>query len=161
MDIKSLNNLTSNGKVYDLYTQVIVNNNTYGVYPFVCEAKHNMRIDLVCKDMYGNLDNVDLITGINSLYNPLVVQQGDILFFVDENDVDNVRSDTGALNAIMAAVTAANVGKATKNDPNRLADTAGRSQTEKNKTFIPPNIIQTSTTNVEFGEGTIILKPNF
>jgi len=162
MEIHSLQNLTKNGQVYDLYSQVIVNGVNYGVYSFPCTDRHTMRIDLVCFDIYKHTDNIDILCSLNSIYNPLTIQEGDLLFWIEDKDIANVRSNENVLQALIDSVTSANAGKDTKQDTNRLNDTANRTQTEKNKKLtIPPNIVQTTNGNIDFSEGAIILKPNF
>lgn len=162
MIIKSLDNLKKNSdNTYELYAEVIVNNKPFAVFKFPCTDRHNMRIDLVCYDIYSNTDNIDVLTSVNGIYQPLTIQNGDTIYFVDEKDLENVRSDAAVIAAIIDAVKIANKGKAQKTDSNRTADTANRKETEKSKTFIPPHITQTDNTNIDYGEGTIILKPNF
>lgn len=162
MEIHSLQNLTKNGNVYNLYTQVIVNGVSYGVYSFPCTDRHTMRIDLVSFDIYHNTDNIDILCAMNSIFQPLTIQEGDIIFWIEDKDIANVRSNENVLQALIDSVSTANAGKDTKQDTNRINDTANRTQTEKNKKLsIPPNIVQTTTGNIDFTEGAIILKPNF
>lgn len=161
MEIHSLTNLTKNGQVYNLYSQVIVNGVNYGVYSFPCTDRHTMRIDLVSVDIYNNTDNIDILCALNSIYNPLTIQEGDLLFWIEDKDISNVRSNENVLQALIDSVTTANVGKDTKQDTNRLNDTINRTQTEKNKKLPPPNIVQSTDGNIDYSEGTIILKPNF
>lgn len=161
MIIKSLENLKKNGGVYDLYAEVIVNNNPFAVFKFPCTSRHNMRMDLVCFDIYNNTESVDVLCTVNGILNPLVVQDGDVIFYVDEKDLDSVRSDAAVIAAIIDAVKGANKGKQQKVDASRASDNVTKNETEKAKTYIPPNIIQTTNTNIDFGEGTIILRPNF
>ena len=84
MEIKSLQQLSKNGQLYDLYNQIIVNNYSYGIYMFPLTDRHTMRIDLVCQDIYNNTDNVDILLAINGIFNHLTIQEGDIIFFVED-----------------------------------------------------------------------------
>lgn len=161
MDINSLKSLKKNGSVFELYTEVIANNNPYAVFKFPCTERHNMRMDLVCYDIYNNTSNIDVITTVNGIMQPLTVQDGDIIYFVDEKDLDSVRSDAAVIASIIDAVKGANKGKEQKTDSGRTADTANRKQTERDKSYVPPNILQSNNKNIDFGEGTIILRPNF
>lgn len=161
MEIYSLQNLKKNGQVYELYSQAIVNGVAYGVYSFTCTDRHTMRIDLVCFDIYKNTDNIDVLCALNNIFQSLTIQEGDTIFWIEDKDIDNVRSNENVLQALIDSVTAANLGKDTKQDTNRITDTSNRTQTEKNKKLTPPNIIQTSNGNIDFSEGQIILKPNF
>ena len=161
MEIKSLQNLKKNGAVFELYAEVVVNNNPFAVFKFPCTTRHNMRMDLVCFDIYNNTAAIDVLCTVNGILNPLTIQDGDVLFYVDEKDLDAVRSDSAVIAAIVDAVKGANKGKQHKTDNNKTADNVTRKEKEKAKSFVPPNILQSNNTNIDFGEGTIILKPNF
>ena len=160
MEIQSLTNLAKNGITYDLYSEVIIDNITYGLYQFICTDRHQMRLDLVCYDIYQNQDNVDVLSVINSIINVFTVDIDDIILYVEDKNIDLVRSDASVTAALVAAVASANTGKSNQIDPTRLNDKANQKQLEKAKTLIPPNIIQQSTGNLQLQPGAIILKPN-
>lgn len=159
MNIKSLNNLQKDGQAFNLYVQVLVNGKAYSVYNFTCVDKHSMRIDLVCFDIYQSTDNIDILTNINGIINPLAIKSGDVLYYVDQDDIEDVRSDEAVFSAILNSVKSANKGKEMKLDKNRQKDVNKRNEIEKAKSYIPPNIVETS--NVETNNGKIILRPNF
>lgn len=167
MDIKSLDNLKRiDNKTYELYVEVIVGDAKFGVFPFTCQDRHSMRIDNVCQDIYQNLKHIDVILTINSILNPLTINEGDLIFFLDEKDVDNVRSNEAATTAIVDAIKTANKGKQQKADSSRTKDKAANKDREaqKNATSnagIPPNVVQTNNASIDFKEGVIRLKPNF
>lgn len=163
MDIKSLSNLQKYNGVYDLYTQVIVNDKPYAVYSFQCSSRHDMRIDLVCFDIYNNLDNVDILCNVNSIINPLSIQNGYTIFFVDDKDIEDIRSSSDVLNAISSILNSANnanKGKEFKQDSNKVKDNNNKINIEKSKKLIPPHIKQNNTSNIDYSEGVIILRPN-
>lgn len=160
MEIKSLQNLKRNGVVYELYTDVIETNSYVGIYKFTCTERHNMRLDLVCYDIYHNTDSLDILTIINGILNPLTIQNGDILLFVNPDDLTTVRSNTGVIEKIIKSIKNANAGKQQKKDANKIIDNANKASIEKSKDYIPPNILQAGK-NIDYGEGTIILRPNF
>lgn len=159
MNIKSLNNLQKDGQAFNLCVQVLINGKSYSVYNFPCEDKHSMRIDLVCFDIYQSTDNIDILTNINGIINPLSIKSGDVLYYVDQDDIEDVRSDEAVFTAILNSVKSANKGKEMKQDKNRQKDVNKRNETEKAKSYVPPNIVETS--NVETNNGKIILRPNF
>jgi hypothetical protein len=160
MDIKSLENLTKNGKTYELATTVLGKNKNYAIYSFICEPRHNMRIDLVCEDIYNNTDSIDILMTLNGIYNPLVIQDGDEIFFIEDLDLNVVRDDTRLQDAIIEKLKGANKGKQFKTDKNRIKDLSKRTQTEKQKNYIPPNINSNGAT-VVYENGKITYKPNF
>lgn len=161
MEIKSLDNLERNGVIFELYAEVIDKDTKIGIYKFPCTDKHNMRMDLVCNDIYTNTDSIDILCAINGIYNPLVVQNGDVIYFVNPDDLTTVRSSSAIIQNIINTVTNANAGKTQKTDDNKTNDNINKKNVESNKTYIPPNILQTQNTNVDYGEGVILLRPNF
>jgi len=161
MEIKSLQNLERNGAIFELYAEVIDGDTRIGIYKFPCTERHNMRMDLICYDIYTNTDSIDIICSINGIYNPLVVQNGDIIYFVSPDDLTTVRSSSALIQNIINSVTNANAGKTQKIDNNKINDNINKKNTETNKIYIPPNILQTQNTNVDYEPGVILLKPNF
>lgn len=161
MEIKSLTNLTKNGQVFELYTSVVINDKEYGVYTFPCTERHAMRIDLVCFDIYENTDHIDILSNINGIMNVLTISAGDEILFVEDADLDAIRSNDNVFSAFFEAIKNANNGKEYKSDKNRIKDINKRTETEKSKTYIPPNIVQSSDSNISVEEGKIVLRPNF
>lgn len=159
MNIKSLNNLEKDGQAFNLYIQVLIAKKTYNVFNFICDEKHEMRIDLICMDIYQHMENIDILTNINGIINPLSIKSGDILYYVDDAEAESIRSDENILKTILDSIKSANKGKEMKQDKNRQKDVNKRNETEKTKAYIPPNIVETS--NVEINNGKIILRPNF
>lgn len=160
MNIKSLDNLILNGSIYELFTEVINNTNNFGIYPFTCTEKHNMRIDLISFDIYHNTNDIDILCSINGIYNPLTVKEDDIIYFVTPEELINIRSNTSIITNIIDSIKNANNGKQQKLDKNKSKDNASKIKTENNKK-LPPHIIQSETGNIKYGEGSVILSPNF
>lgn len=160
MEIKSLNNLPKNNGVYDLYTTVLINSNLYSVYTFTLTERHNMRIDLVCYDLYQNTDNIDILTNLNGIYNPFMIQSGMDIYFVSIDEIDDVRSNENLSNSIINLVQNANKGKSLNYDKNRQNDIKNRSTIEKNKSYIPTNILTDQNNVIQIKDNKIILKPN-
>lgn len=161
MEIKSLNQLKKSGQTYDLYTNIIIDNKKYSIFEFPCTERHDMRIDLVCFDIYESMNDVDLLCIINGIINPLSVQNGDLIFFIEAEKLEEVRTNDSILENIVSNLNKLNKGKEHKIDKNRSNDLLKRKQTEINKTFVPPNILNTSGKNINIKDGKIILKPNF
>ena len=171
MDIKSLQNLKRiNNTTYELYVEVIVGDAKFGVFPFTVQDRHAMRIDNICQDIYNNTNHVDVLMTINGIFNSYTIDIGDTIFFLEEKDIDNVRSNEAATTAIVDAIKNANKGKQQKSDSSRTKDKANSKETEKQKlasaaananVAVPPNIAQTNNASIDFKEGVIKLKPNF
>lgn len=163
MEIKSLKNIRRNNSnnLYDLYVTLIVDNKEYAVYEFVCTDRHNMRIDLVSQDIYEDTNQVDLLCKVNDIFNPFTIQNGDVLLFVDPEDIEEIRSSESILNDILDKIKTANKGKERKIDKNRRNDLKSRKQKEKEKKLLPPNILDNGNTNLRTEDGNIKRSPNF
>lgn len=163
MEINSLNRLTrvnASTDLYDLFSEIFVNNNTVSIFSFQCKDRHRMRLDLVAYDIYGNTDNVDALMVINSITNPFTIDEGDVIFYTNATEIDAIRSDSQVVEAIKAGVAKGNAGKSQKSDTSRTSDKAKQKQIEKQKTIKLPHLVS-NIPNVTFEEGQIILKPNF
>lgn len=146
---------------YNLYVQVLVGNTKIGLFEFVCTKRHEMRLDLVCFDIYGKQDYIDVLSNLNTMFNVFDVKEGDIILFIEEENIGEVSTSESAIQNIKDQLKTANKGKNFKLDNNRQKDVAKRTQTEKNKSYIPPNILDSNNSNLNNNNGVITLKPNF
>lgn len=163
MIIKSLENRKKkkdNKSLYELYTTVLVNDIEYGIFEFSCVDRHNMRLDLVSYDIYENTDKTDILCVINGIINPLTVQSGDNILFIDPDDIDDVRSVDHLMLDILDKIKDANKGKERKIDKNRVSDLRKRKNTEKKK-LLPSNILDKNQKNLRTENGKIKRGPNF
>jgi hypothetical protein len=160
MNIKSLNTLKLNKDgSYNLYLEVL-NNNPINLISFICEKRHEMRIDNVCFDIYEKVDYIDVICNINGLINIFDIKENDILYYIEEEDISNIISDDTLLENIKEILSKANKSKDFKLDKNRINDTNNRKNIEKNKKYLPPNILPENAKNISFENGKIIIKTN-
>lgn len=160
MEIKSLDNLKkdTNG-VFDYITTIISNNNNIQLYSFPLTDRHNGRIDLVALDIYNNIKNIDILVTLNSIINTHTIEEGNIIFYIEDVDVDVVRKNDNIKNDIKEAISKANKGKEQRIDSNRQKDKTNQKNIEKAKILLPPQISKGDNIIVENGK--IILKPNF
>lgn len=162
MEIKNLENRRKGeNKLYNLFTTVIADNKTFSVYEFVCTKRHDMRLDLVSQDIYNDTDQIDLLCIINNIMNPLTIQEGDVILFPEEDDIEELRSSDQIVEDMLEAIKTANNGKTHKNDKNRQKDLKERRKKEKAKKLLPPNILENGNTNLRTENGNIKRSPNF
>lgn len=160
MEIKSLNKLKKNDNTYDLYHSVIINDIQYNIFEFILERKHIMRIDKVCQDIYDSVDYIDILCKINNIINPLSINENDIIYFIDDTEIDNLQNNDDIISEIKQNLSQLNKGKQFKQDNNRQTDLLKRKQTEQQKQ-LPSNLLNSGQTNINKKDGNIILKPNF
>lgn len=162
MEIKTLTDLKKNGNIFELQSTIYTNaNKPIGIYAFPVQDKHTMRIDLICDEIYNNMNEISLLCETNGIINPLSIKFGDIIYFVDEEDVEYVKNDNDLYNKIIENIQGANIGKQQKTDNNRLNDVNNRIKSENNKKYIPPHIKSNVNSSIEINNGVIKLKPNF
>ena len=164
VEYQSLNNLNfikSEG-IYDLYVTTFESLDGKAKYPFTLTDRHDGRLDLVSKDIYGTMDFVDLLMYINNIYVEFSVQSGDTIFFIDPSQIQSLISKDANIKQVQQNLKAANAGKTFKIDPTRTKDKSAKSTTEQSKKFIPPNnILLQVNKNVEIGLTQIIINPSF
>lgn len=165
IEIELLNttNKTRDG-LYEIHVGNFDENVLYKFYSFILEEKHEGRPWLISNDLYQDTNQIDILCDINSIYNPLMFIKGQIVFYPEKNDLTSIRQaqNSNAISDIVKDfIKSANVGKEQKKDTNRSADKAKEAEIEKQKKFIPPNIIKINDGNIQYGDGSIILLPNF
>lgn len=115
-DLDSLKNFIENTGLYDL-TQVTYKHIVgYYTYIYVVEPHQEMRIDLVCNEIYGSVDYIDFLLNYNSIDNPLNIKIGDEIKYVDFESIDKFRVQT---NDDSIKSTLLSVNKSTRKDKNR------------------------------------------
>jgi len=75
------NNLT------DIVDPLIFRDDSLVYYPYVVGQEEAMRIDQICYSIYGNFLYIDELLTINNIINPWSIRSGDIIYFLDENDL--------------------------------------------------------------------------
>lgn len=120
----------------------------------IVDEVQEMRIDLIVKNMYGDLgpriyEAIDVILAINFILNPLNIKRGTVLAFPKNiESIDNFRYTESNFNPetvnVQEAIAVAN--KSTKKDNKRAAFVA-------NGYSLPPTINQKSISPVRIENG--------
>lgn len=169
MEIKSLyiEEKTDEG-IYDINIGSVIVDINVKVKPFPLTDLHTGKPWKVSYDIYGNTDNIDILCDMNGIYNPLTMKAGDIIYFVEPDDVPVVRNSKQStqIRAAIEKLRDANKGKQTKLDSGRQKDKALEKQSENVKQLPKkqkqsPNLISNPDGNIKFGDGKITLFPNF
>lgn len=146
-NIRNKENSTS---LYDINTisfsykpEVLLDN--YKIY-YVDEFEE-MRMDLVCNSIYGNVNHVDFLCNINDIFNPLSIKKDMIIIYVDENLIPAFRPDRIDKTEIRKKIS--NKRKQTKIDPNRV-----KYLSEKDDS-LPPTVTRRDYNPVKYKDGKI------
>jgi hypothetical protein len=148
-DIDKLQRLASNQDLYDLTKltfRATYEGVSFGTYKV--QKGEEMRIDLVCSSIYGNVDNIDIILSINNISNPLNIKEGVILRYPTSDSITKLRIKDSKNNNVQAELASSN--KASTPDPDR------QKYVEQNYT-LPPNIMNTPTEQTTVSGNTVKL----
>jgi hypothetical protein len=154
MNIYALDTLKkdpSNNLYYDLTVSTFMYQKNYRLFVHTVEPHEEMRIDLICKAIYNNTTNVDVILDLNNIIMPLNIRAGDNLFYLDANDISFFRPVIKNLSDIKAQL--ANTNKRKRVDLNRI-------QANNQNITLAPNVntseidqVRIVDTNIVIGEG--------
>jgi len=93
MEISNLNNLVRDIKQDDLYNLVVLTFdytqlNSILLQQHIVSPEEEMRIDLICSNIYQNTNYIDQLLKLNYIDNPLNIMSGDIINYVDISFID-------------------------------------------------------------------------
>jgi hypothetical protein len=105
-----------------------------------------MRIDLICNSIYGNVDNIDILLNVNNISNPLNIKEGSTILYPDISQLDNLRPREVSTEDKQKLLS--NKDKATKVDPSRQA------YVEQNYN-LPPTVMDMPTEQIKVASGNV------
>ncbi len=88
-------------------------------YTYEATSFDEMRIDLVCREVFGNDENVDFLLNYNNIDNPLNIMENDVIYYTSVQDAYK-----GAYSDIQDSAIANSIilsRRSTKVDPNRTS----------------------------------------
>jgi hypothetical protein len=135
MEIFGISSLTRDVKqnnLYDLFIKTYEDNTDVPFGQYTVKVEDTMRIDLVCQKIYNTTEHIDFLLSYNSIDNPLNIKEGDILYYVSPELIDEFTSEEPAQEEAKKLLT--NPAKATRKDPTR------QSFIEQGYT-LPPNFL--------------------
>lgn len=147
-DLENLKKLPD-GVTYDLTESTYRDVTGAGSFEYTVNRGEDMRMDLICKNMFKNTDYVDLICSYNRIENPLNIKQGTQLKFPASNE-DAFRitpKDNQALRSL------ADPTKNSRKDTDRL-------NYNKELDNLPPTTLPTSTEQIKTNGRQIIIGAN-
>jgi hypothetical protein len=141
VDIDKLKRSEENENLFDLTIVTFkatfqgVNYNLYRV-----KKGEEMRIDLVCNSIYGNINHIDIILSVNNISNPLNIKEGTTIIYPNIDQIEKLRPQEVAVENTQKLL--ANKDKSTKVDPSRQA------YVEQNFN-LPPTVMDTPTQQIK------------
>jgi hypothetical protein len=122
MDIRDITVLTRNEKNSNLYdlTKVTfryVNNDTIAFAEYKVPKYQEMRIDLICKTLYANLEYIDFLLQFNFISNPLNIKAGSLIKYIHADKIPPFYVNPSSSQNIQQKISFA--GRVTQTDPSR------------------------------------------
>ena len=81
--------LDTNSNIYNLFITTY-NGDTVNLNVFICERKHDMRLDLVANEVYQNTRYTGTLCQLNNILNPFSIREGDVLFYTTEGEAEEL-----------------------------------------------------------------------
>jgi hypothetical protein len=110
-----------------------------------------MRIDLICNSIYGNVDNIDILLNVNNISNPLNIKEGSTILYPDISQLDNLRPREVSTEDKQKLLS--NKDKSTKVDSSRQAYVEANYNLPPTVMDMPTEQIKVASGNVTVGTG--------
>ena len=116
-DIKRLVRDVRQDNLYNLFEPTFKSREGFEMQKYLVSKSDEMRMDVICNEIYGSTDEVDVLLSINEIDNPLNVKEGDVIMFVTYETLQEYRVET--IDNKEATNKLLNANKSTRKDSNR------------------------------------------
>lgn len=138
-----------NDSDYDLTQTVWSKQNSFQYFMYVVDRFDEMRIDNISYKIYGTTDYADFLLFLNDIINPLNIKEGDMLIYVNGEDIPSYQVDPEEVRDIRGKLI--NLSKIKKVDKNRR-------EFNDEKSALPPTVKAVQSESVQFENGKVIIK---
>lgn len=111
-----------------------------------------MRMDLICYEIYGNVDNIDFLCSLNNIKNPLAIRRGMSIIYTSTDAINQFNVLDIDKNEVRRVIS--NKRKQFKPDPNRIK------YLEESTYSLPPTITKKDYTPVKNRNGRTYIGSN-
>jgi hypothetical protein len=118
---------------------------------YIVDPSFEMRIDLVCNEIYKSTDYCDFLLDLNNIDNPLNIMGNDRILYVPQEQIGLFRINESTTRELRNVYL--NAAKVSKPDPKRLSYV-------ENDYKLPPTFLQIPAESVRIVDGKIILGGN-
>jgi hypothetical protein len=137
--------------LYDLF--ITTNNgNSVTLYPFYCDKKHAMRMDIISNELYGTTEYVGSLCQMNNIINPFAVNEGDIIFWATVSDMKAMMNIPASLLGQVSSDMVQSM-KSRKTDRNRKNYTRPADK-------LPPTLLPDNSPQIVIENEKIKIAPN-
>jgi hypothetical protein len=124
--------------LYDMFAPTFMDKGNYQFEEHIVTRDEEMRIDLVCFNIYGDVDQVPFLMNFNKITNPLNIKENDIIRWCNKDVLQEFRQSPEA-EAVIQKISGVN--KSTRKDPNRQ-------KFVENDFALPPNLLETPQSSI-------------
>lgn len=138
---------------YDLFKTTFTNTKkqSYPIKEYKVLIEQEMRIDLVCYQIYKNTDYCDFLLNFNNIKNPLNIMRDDIIYYLDRDLIDYFRVNDTSEEGVKEKLL--NINKVSKKDKNR--------EEYVNKNYaLPPTVNESPIKQVKIEGNKIVIGDN-
>lgn len=154
MEFYSINNLkrdVAQNNLFNFFDATFQYLKDITLYTYVVQTFQEMRIDLVCNEIYKDTKYCDFLLNLNGIDNPLNIMYNDNILYVDQEQIRFFNLDESTAKSLRN--TYLNVNKVAQQDPNRAAYI-------QNNYSLPPTFLDVPTSSVQIVDGKIFLGGN-
>jgi len=86
-EIESLERDRNLSGLYDFFVTTFIDNKKVIVYGYKVQRGEEMRMDKICQSIYKNQNHLSFLMNLNNIINPLTIKVGDLILYVNEEDI--------------------------------------------------------------------------
>jgi hypothetical protein len=150
-DLDKLKRDASQNNLYNMFDQTFKYLINIELNTYIVDSSFEMRIDLVCNEIYNNTEYCDFLLNLNNIDNPLNIMGNDRILYVSEDIIGLFRTDESTARELRNIYL--NAAKVSKPDTKRL-------NYVENNYKLPPTFLQIPAESVRIVDGKIILGGN-
>jgi len=149
-DLKELKRDDKQDNLYSLFERTHESGVEVNFSEHIVSDDEEMRIDLICFRLYGNVNEVGTLLNLNEISNPLNIKKGDLIRYCNQEILDKFKLSPQADDLLKEVLPIPKPNKGTRKDKNR-------EEFEKNNYTIPPNLQESPTPPFQIIGGSIII----
>jgi hypothetical protein len=147
-DLDKLIRDTKQDNLYNFFDPTYQGNDSINLQTHVVAPEEEMRIDLICNNIYNSVDQVDILLDINDVDNPLNIMMDDVILYPSRSAIPEYYIKVIDNNNIRAKLLNSN--KSSRKDTNR------KQYVEQNFA-LPPTFVETPTAPVKILNNQIVI----
>ena len=154
MDFYSLDNLKrdiAQNNLYNFFDSTFQYLTNVTLYKYPVLPHQEMRIVIVCNEIYGDTQYSDFLLDLNNIDNPLNILADDEILYVRQDQINFFKLDESTATTLRN--TYLNANKVSSLDPTRSAYI-------ENNYNLPPTFLDVPTSSVQIVNGKIVLGGN-